>query len=78
MVVRGVTTVPPAFAPARIFMSASGTSSLGIIRAAEHQADLIVLTSPPFHPEQPLAGLGSMTWRISLLASCPVLLVKNK
>jgi len=46
--------------------------------AAEQQADLIVLTSPPFHPEHPMAGLGSMTWRISLLARCPVLLVKNK
>jgi len=46
--------------------------------AAEQQVDLIVLTSPPFHPEYPMAGLGSMTWRISLLANCPVLLVKNK
>ena len=45
--------------------------------AAERQADLIVLTSPLFQPERPTAGLGSMTWRISLIATCPVLLVKD-
>jgi nucleotide-binding universal stress UspA family protein len=44
--------------------------------AAEQRADLIILTCPVFQPERPLPALGSMTWRISLLASCPVLLVR--
>jgi nucleotide-binding universal stress UspA family protein len=45
--------------------------------AGKNGADSIVLTSPPFRPERPAAGLGSMTWRISLIAACPVLLVKG-
>jgi nucleotide-binding universal stress UspA family protein len=38
--------------------------------------DLIVLTSPPFEPERPIAGLGSLSYRIGLVCKCPVLLVK--
>lgn len=44
--------------------------------AAEHGVDLIVLTSPAFHPQHPASSLGSMAWKISLVAPCPVLLVK--
>lgn len=39
-------------------------------------ADLIILTAPPFDPTNPIGGWGSMSWKISLLAPCPVLLVK--
>jgi nucleotide-binding universal stress UspA family protein len=39
-------------------------------------ADLIILTAPPFKPERPIDGLGSMSWKIGLAAPCPVLLVK--
>jgi nucleotide-binding universal stress UspA family protein len=46
--------------------------------AAECKADLIVLTSPPFQPEHPGASLASMTWRIGLIATCPVLLVRSR
>jgi len=46
--------------------------------AAEQGVDLIVLTSPPFHPEHPASSLGSMAWKVSLVAPCPVLLVKNE
>jgi len=46
--------------------------------AMEKGVDLIVLTSPPFQPEHPGAGLSSMAWKISVVASCPVLMVKGK
>jgi nucleotide-binding universal stress UspA family protein len=44
--------------------------------AREIGADLIVLTSPQPDPKNPAAGWGSLSYRVSLLASCPVLLVK--
>jgi nucleotide-binding universal stress UspA family protein len=46
--------------------------------AAQQAIDLIVLTSPPFQPEQPALSLGSMSWKISVVATCPVLLVKSQ
>jgi len=47
-----------------------------VARAAALGADLIVLTSPPFDPDRPVAGLGSLSWKIGMVARCPVLLVK--
>ena len=48
-----------------------------IIRHAEEmKADLIVLTSPPLDPNNLLAGMGSMSYKIGLFSPCPVLLVK--
>jgi nucleotide-binding universal stress UspA family protein len=44
--------------------------------AAEKQCDLIVLTSPTFDPAQPALGWGSLSFKISVLAPIPVLLVK--
>ena len=44
--------------------------------ALETAADLIVLTSPRFEPANPGAGWGSMSYKISILSQCPVLLVK--
>jgi len=44
--------------------------------AAAKGVDLILLTSPTFQPEHPGAGLGSMAWKISMVALCPVLMVK--
>jgi nucleotide-binding universal stress UspA family protein len=44
---------------------------------AKSGADLIVLTTPRFDINNPTAGWGSMSWRISLLAPCPVFLVKR-
>jgi nucleotide-binding universal stress UspA family protein len=46
--------------------------------ASEQKVDVIVLTSPLFRPEHPISGLGSMAWKISFIAPCPVLLVKNE
>ncbi len=54
-----------------------GNRAREIIRhAADEGADLIVLTAPRFDANNPAAGWGSMSWRLSLLAPCPVLLVK--
>ncbi len=44
--------------------------------ARQMGADLIILTAPPFQPEHPIGGWGSMSWKIGLMAPCPVLLVK--
>jgi hypothetical protein len=40
------------------------------------QADLIVLTAPRIDPDHPVAGWASLSFKISLLAECPILLVK--
>jgi nucleotide-binding universal stress UspA family protein len=42
----------------------------------EMGADLIVLTAPHLNPANPTTGLASLSWRISLLSPCPILLVK--
>jgi nucleotide-binding universal stress UspA family protein len=48
-----------------------------VVQAArETDADLIVLTSPPPDPENPLSGWSSLSFRVSLAAPCPVLLVR--
>ena len=44
--------------------------------AAEHKCDLIIVTSPQFDPAKPTLGLGSMSFKISVLAAAPVLMVK--
>jgi nucleotide-binding universal stress UspA family protein len=44
--------------------------------AVEGQADLILLSSPKFDPSTPSEGWASLSWKISILAPCPVLLVK--
>jgi universal stress protein A len=45
--------------------------------AGETNADLILLTAPKFDPAKPMGGWGSMSYRVSVLAECPVLLVKG-
>jgi hypothetical protein len=44
--------------------------------AKEVGADLMVLTSPAFDPNNPRTGLSSLSWKIGILSPCPVLLVK--
>src|SRR5262245_11889573 len=44
--------------------------------AAQQHADLILLTAPRLDPANPGATWASLSWKIALLASCPVLLVK--
>jgi nucleotide-binding universal stress UspA family protein len=39
-------------------------------------SDLIVFTAPQFDPSQGLAGWGSLSFKVALLAPCPVLLMK--
>jgi nucleotide-binding universal stress UspA family protein len=44
--------------------------------AADQRMDLMVLTAPQFDPDNPITGLGSMSWKLGILSPCPVLLVK--
>jgi nucleotide-binding universal stress UspA family protein len=44
--------------------------------AGETGTDLILLTSPRPDPAHPAAGWGSLSHKVGLLSSCPVLLVK--
>jgi nucleotide-binding universal stress UspA family protein len=44
--------------------------------AAANDADLIVLTSPRIDPNNPGVGWGSLSYKISVMSQCPVLLVK--
>jgi nucleotide-binding universal stress UspA family protein len=44
--------------------------------ATEMGADLIVLTSPRIDPNNPEVGWGSLSYKISIMSLCPVLLVK--
>ncbi|MFO0808363.1 MAG: universal stress protein [Gemmataceae bacterium] len=43
--------------------------------ASEEGADLIVLTAPRIEPDKP-ASWGSMSYKLGIVAHCPVLLVK--
>jgi nucleotide-binding universal stress UspA family protein len=48
-----------------------------IVRYAQKkEADLIVTTSPRLERDKIGVGWGSMSYKISILAPCPVLLVK--
>jgi nucleotide-binding universal stress UspA family protein len=48
-----------------------------IIRFADEiKADLIVLTAPRPDPSKPSASWGSLSYKVSVVAACPVLLVK--
>ena len=44
--------------------------------ARESGTSLIILTAPRFDPQNLTASLGSLSYKISLFAPCPVLLVK--
>jgi nucleotide-binding universal stress UspA family protein len=44
--------------------------------ARDQHADLIVLASHPLDPSQPRASLGSMSYKLGVLAPCAVLLLK--
>lgn len=44
--------------------------------AADMGADLILLTSPCFDPENPAVSWGSLSYKVGLLSRCPVLLAK--
>lgn len=44
--------------------------------AREHGIDLIIVTSPRVDPEHIATGWGSLSYKIGLAATCPVLLVK--
>ena len=44
--------------------------------ANEHDVDLIVMSSHTVDPERPVQSLGTVSYQVSVLCSCPVMLVK--
>ncbi|MEW5734732.1 MAG: universal stress protein [Thermodesulfobacteriota bacterium] len=44
--------------------------------ASERKCDLIVLSSHKIRPEDPVSGWGTISYKVGILAQCPVLLVK--
>ena len=44
--------------------------------AEEEAADLLIVTAPPVDPDNPIAGLQSMSYTIGMLSRRPVLVVK--
>jgi nucleotide-binding universal stress UspA family protein len=54
-----------------------GNRGVEIIRYARETAtDLIVLSAPRLHPDNLPEGWGSVSYKVGLVAPCPVLLVK--
>jgi universal stress protein A len=54
-----------------------GHRAAEVIRyASEAKTDLIIATAPRVEPKNVTAGWGSLSYKISLLSPCPVLLVK--
>lgn len=44
--------------------------------AADRDVDLIIMSSHAIDPEQPAAGWATLSYQVSVLCQCPVLLVK--
>lgn len=42
----------------------------------EHDVDLVVMQSHPVDPADPARGWNTISYKVALLAPCPVLLVK--
>jgi len=54
-----------------------GTRAKEVVHfAGQTGADLIVLTAPRPDPDHPGAAMGSLSYKVGVLAECPVLLVK--
>lgn len=54
-----------------------GKRAESILRyAEEHATDLIILSSHKVDRDHPALGLGSISYRVAIVARCPVLLVK--
>jgi nucleotide-binding universal stress UspA family protein len=54
-----------------------GVRAAEVLRFAQTiSADLIILTAPRIDPDNPQSGWGSMSYKLSFFAPCPVLLVK--
>lgn len=44
--------------------------------ASEMNADLVLVTAPNIDPNRPGTGWASLSWKIGLVANCPVMLVR--
>ena len=54
-----------------------GKRALEIVKfSVEHECDLIVMSSHPLAEANPAASLVTLSYQVSLLCTCPILLVK--
>jgi nucleotide-binding universal stress UspA family protein len=44
--------------------------------ATDNQVDVIIVRSPRINPSNPRSAIGSLSWKIGLLAPCDVLLIR--
>lgn len=44
--------------------------------ASQQKVDLIIVLAPRLQPDHPAMGWGSLSWKVGLVAPCPVMLVK--
>lgn len=47
-----------------------------VLFAAEHNVDLIVMSSHRVDPKNPVASWGTLSYKVSVVCECPILLVK--
>jgi nucleotide-binding universal stress UspA family protein len=69
--------LPADVTPAHVVVRFGSRAVDVALYAQEAGSDLIVLTCPSFDPKDPSVSWGSLSWKISLLAPCPVFLVKR-
>jgi universal stress protein A len=62
--------------PANVEIRFGNRAQECVRRAVDAGADLIILTSPRIDLNNPSADWGSISYKISILSQCPVLLVK--
>jgi nucleotide-binding universal stress UspA family protein len=62
--------------PCRIEILYGNRAGQIALYAEEKRFDLLLLTSPIINPKQPGVGWGSLSFKVAILARCPVLLVK--
>ena len=44
--------------------------------ASDHKVDMIVMNSHKIHPDDPVHGWGTISYKVAVLSQCPVMLVK--
>lgn len=44
--------------------------------SATHNVDLIIMSSHPIDPDEPLKSWGTLSYKVSVACACPILLVK--
>jgi len=54
-----------------------GSRATEIVRyATEHAVDLVILSSHPIDPDEPRKSIATLSYQVSILVPCPVLMMK--